>query len=515
MVRVRVFVRFSCLILLGGLILAGSFLFGPWAHQPSAQAADCWKAAITEQWTDLSLAGSVLRVSVEGKVRLPVTIRSLGAFETVGSTGTKPEYGPYVAEFAPLSKGTYYIEPQGLDVVFEVWLDGHNYTRVDFIPKPCAPTPTLTPRPVTPTAAHQSARTATPTSTPRPPTPTQPSSSVLRWQGRIVQHLYKLEGNYWGTIAVRVIGRPAGQEVEIRSNGWSVSGKTGTKPEHGPDACEFGALRTGTYRLTPTGLGTHLDVTLEQGDFVLVEFYQTGGGETNIRWVGSLVENTSGQQPTEYVNSGIAVVVKGKPWHQVEIRSNGWSTTTQTGTKPDYGPDACEFGGLRAGTYTITPRDLGVSVQVTMDGWGWAMVRFDPVAMPAPQPTATSSRPVQPTRSPTPGPTSTPQPSPTAGGPRWQAWVISNSSGEQEGTGVGSVIVVRVLNYGGVPVGITAGGDWSATCITGTKPEYGSDACDFGGLWPGVYYIRPEGADLQLEVEMDGLGVAVVHFAPP
>lgn len=508
-------VRLFCLVLVGLTILAGPLLLSLEEHQAGVQAAGCWRAAITEQWPDLSLAGSVLRVSVEGKVGLPVTVRSQGGFETVGFTGTKPEYGPYVAEFAPLSKGTYFIEPQGLGIVFEVWLDAKHYTRVDFTPKLCVPTPTSTPRPMTATATRKPTATVTATPTPLLPTATHPSPAVPRWQGRIVEHLIQPAGHNWGTIAVRVIGRPAGQEVEIWSGGWSATGKTGTKPEHGPDACEFGALHTGTYRLTPTGLETHLDVTLEQGDFVLVEFYQTGRAGATIRWVASVVENTSGSQPTEYTNSAIAVIVGGKPWHEVEIRSDGWSATTQTGTKPDYGPDACEFGGLRAATYTITPKDLDTSIQVTMDGWGWAMVRFEPVSAPAPSPSPPPAAVASASSSPTPTPSATPTLSATASTAHWQAWVISNSSGAQEGTGIWSVIVVRVINYGGVPVTVTGGGGWSATCITGSKPEHGPDACDFGGLWPGVYHIRPEGADIEVEVEMDGLGTAFVDFAPP
>ncbi|MGD9048732.1 MAG: hypothetical protein PVF77_11825, partial [Anaerolineae bacterium] len=209
--------------------------------------------------------------------------------------------------------------------------------------------------------------------------------------------------------------------------------------------------------------------------------------------------------------------VAGRPWHEVEIRSEGWSTTSQTGHKPEYGPDATEFGALRAGTYTITPKDLGASVAVTVDGWGWAMVRFAEVALPAPKPpaVAVTSVPPQPVATTAPGPTSMPQPSPTAAGAGWQGWVISNTSGQQEGTGIWSVIIVRVLNYPGVPVHITGGGGWTATCTSGTKAEYGPDACEFGGLWPGTYYLQPEGADIRLEIEMDGLGMAEVYFASP
>jgi hypothetical protein len=512
------------LVLAGLTALAGLLFWGMAGRQTSAQAAACWQAAITEQWTDTDLVGSVLRVSVEGKAGLPVWVRSRGGFETYNYTGTKPEYGPYVAEYAPLSRGTYFIEPQGLGIEFEIWLDGKSYTRVDFTPLPCAPTATPTQRPA---AAPTRAPAATPTQraeAPAAPPPTQPPQPVAGWQGRVVEHIRGLEGRYHATIAVRVIGRPAGQEVEIRSNGWSETCKTGTKPEHGPDACEFGALNAGTYRLTPKDLGTALDVTVGLQDFVMVEFYYTGPAP-QTRWVGSVVENTSGEQPTEHVNSAIAVAVAGRPWHEVEIRSNGWTSACTTGYKPEYGPDACEFGALRAGTYTITPKDLGTSVQVTVDGWGWAMVRFEEVAAPAPlptrpsaaaQPTTAPARPAAPTptrETASPGPT--PSPSPTPAGPLWDGWVVSNTSGEQEGTGIWSVIVVRVLNWGDVPVHITGGGGWSATCTTGTKPEYGSDACEFGGLWPGTYYLQPEGADAVVEVEMDGLGIAFVEFAAP
>jgi hypothetical protein len=502
-------------------------LLGLIVRHAAVQASGCWKAEITEQWTNLELAGSVLRVSVEGRGGLPVILRSLGGFETISVTGTKPEYGPSVAEFAPLSRGTYFIEPQGLGIVFEVWLDGQGYTRVDFTPTACAEPAAPEAQPATATSAPPPAATSqpAPTATPVPPAAPPPAAQpqpAASWQGRIAQHLPNPDGSvHWATIAVRVIGRPAGQPVEIYADPWSAVEKTGTKPEHGPDACEFGALNAGTYRLVATDLGASLDVAVERGDFVLVEFYQSGGAAVSSYWVGSVVENTSGSEPTEHANSAIAIIVSGKLWYDVEIQTDGWSSTAQTGYKPEYGPDACEFGGLRAATYTIIPKDLGVSAQVTVDGWGWAMVRFDEVVAHAPQPTAPpASEASQPEAEPTATATTPPdQPSPEASAPaaepRWQGWVASNTSGEQEGTGIWSVVVVRVLNWAGVPVTITGGGGWSATCTTGTKPEYGPDACEFGGLWPGTYYLQPEGADIRVEVEMDGLGTAFVEFAAP
>lgn len=524
MIRGRGFKVFLS-VLIGLVAMIGPWLSGVGVPQSLAQAPACWNAEVTEQWTNLDLAGSVLRVSVEGRGGLPVVLRSLGGFETIGFTGTKPEYGPSVAEFAPLSRGTYFIEPLGLGIVFEVWLDGQGYTRVDFVPVECAETPTpvlqattTTPSPQAPVTSRPAA-TATPVPSISSPSVGQPAQPAPGWHGRIAQRLENREGNvYRATVAVRVIGRPAGQPVQIESGSWIVVEKTGTKPEHGPDACEFGGLNPGDYRLTLVDLDASLDLAVERGDFVLVEFYQIDPGSATTHWVGSVTENTSGSEPTEHANSAIAVIVGGKPWHEVEIQTNGWTTTAQTGYKPEYGPDACEFGGLRAGTYTITPKGLGVSTQVTVDGWGWAMVRFDQVTTPAPRPPAQPVvQPAQPPSQPSQPvvPTPTPLPSPTATGPLWKGWIASNTSGQQEGTGIWSVIIVRVLNWAGVPVTLTGGGGWSATCTTGTKPEYGPDACEFGGLWPGVYYLQPEGADIQIEIEMDGLGVAFVEFAAP
>jgi len=336
----------------------------------TVQAATCWQGAITQQWTDLGLAGSVLRVSVDGQVGLPVKITSEAGYTAVGYTGTKPEYGPYVAEFAPVHMATWSIEPQGLGIVFVLWLDGKSYTRVDFTPSACAPT--ATPHPATPTATRTPSK---PASSPKPPSPTATPS--IQWQGRVAQHSKNPGGGVLAaTIAVRVIGRPAGQQVVIQSGNWSASAVTGTKPQYGGDACEFGGLSAATYRLIPTGLGAYMDITVEAGDFALVEFHPVGNPPPT-HWVGVVVQNTSGSQPTGFVNSAIAVIVAGRPWHDVEIRSGSWSAVGITGTKPEYGPDACEFGGLGASVYTITPSTLGASVSVTMDGRGWALVRFD------------------------------------------------------------------------------------------------------------------------------------------
>ncbi|MFC2029259.1 hypothetical protein ACFLWA_00850 [Chloroflexota bacterium] len=543
MVQIEKRTKWYLLLVAGVLTIAGSLLVIPARRPAEVRAAGCWQGMITRQWPDYSLYGSVLRVSVEGIVGLPVKVFTREGYATLNFTGTKPEYGPFVAEYAPQHRGTYYIEPEGLGTVFEVWLDGKNYTRVDFYPcvsvPPGVPAPTRTPTPVTvpaptslpapthtayppaPTQVATSIPLPVPTRTPYVPAPTQPPP-LAAWQGRIVEHTKNPSGAvYFASIAVKVIDRPPGQEVQIRSNGWSSTATTGTKPEYGPDALEFGGLNPATYLVSPEGLDTAAIVTVERGDFVLIEFYPTGISESAMatamqtHWAGSEVANLSGDEPTGASSSAVAVVVAGQPWHEVEISSNGWSATALTGYKPEYGPDAAEFGALRAGTYTITPKDLGTSIDVTVDGWAWAMVRFDelpgapaqdPLPAPTPLPTP-SARPTQPAAR----AVASVQPGPASETPRWQGRVVSNDGG-QPGTGISSVIIVHTVNFPGVLVTITGGGTWSATCVTGSKPEYGPNACEFGGLWTNTYYVRPEGADEALEVEMDGHGTAVVEF---
>jgi 1A family penicillin-binding protein len=92
-------------------------------------------------------------------------------------------------------------------------------------------------------------------------------------------------------------------------------------------------------------------------------------------WVGSIVRQVSGAG-RGISRAAIAVSVLGKWGLPVEIHSGGWSTTALTGTKPEYGDTACEFGALSAGTYTIIPQGLGASVTVTVDEGGFALVEF-------------------------------------------------------------------------------------------------------------------------------------------
>lgn len=559
--------------------------------------------------------GSILRVSVEGLVGVPITVSAYD-WSTTALSGSKTEYGPYMAEFAPLQPGFYMVSVESLGASLEITADGTNLIVVEFaqvyrvLPTP-TPTPSPSPSPTPqPTWTPTPLVTATPTATPSPT-----SQPVSVWTGSIVRQVSGAgRGISRAAIAVRVVGK-WWLPVEIRSGEWSTTALTGTKPEHGDTACEFGALPAGTYTITPQGLDASAVVTVDEGGFALVEFVQrslpstptpaivptvtptptllpptparsesvaskpsppaawiplpvlpasipshvgppvtraslpglptslhiyTGSSARRVplpslphsipgqarfpstpfsnlptptpsttlrtsptasavistpvpvpsptvttapRWMAQVLRNTGGDV-LGWRASVIAVQVIGLKSLPVELRSGTFSVTAFTGSKPEYGEFACEFGGLSAGTYEVIPQGLGVSQTITVDGGGFALIEF---AYRLP-------------------PTPTPIPPKVT----WVGKVVSNSSG-QGANGISSVVVVRVLGAKGLPVEISSGG-WNAVALTGTKPEYGPFACEFGGIWPGTYTVRPQGLGASVELTMDGRGLAIVEF---
>ncbi len=125
-------------------------------------------------------------------------------------------------------------------------------------------------------------------------------------------------------------------------------------------------------------------------------------------WEGRIVTNTFGTQVTGAFQAIVRVSVEGQKDLPVTIRSHWWSTTGKTGTKPEWGPYALEFSPLKGGYYTIEPEGLGTSVDIFVDGWGWAFVEFkqrmvQTTATPPPTSAPPSGEPT-PQASPTPIP---------------------------------------------------------------------------------------------------------------
>jgi hypothetical protein len=179
---------------------------------------------------------------------------------------------------------------------------------------------------------------------------------------------------------VRVLG-VKDQPVVLRSGPWMARGFTGSKPEYGDFAVEFGGLNQGDFSVELEGPGTMLPIQLQPGGFLLVEFRYdalptpTPTPRAGI-WVGSVTRNTSGDARSG-AWSTIIVKIPGVDGLPVTLDSGGGFTTTcVTGTKPEYGPGACEVGGLWPAKYRITPQGLGPSVDVWLDGAGSATVEF-------------------------------------------------------------------------------------------------------------------------------------------
>jgi len=233
----------------------------------------------------------------------------------------------------------------------------------------------------------RSAQAATPGATRPRPTPTGtstptsiPTPTPARgWVGSVVQDEVR-PGVAVSSVVVRVPGR-GGQPVILRSGGWSTRGLTGTKPEYGADAVEFGGVGAGDFTVELEGLGGVLPIHLRQGAFMLIEFRYdllptaTPTPQRGI-WVGAVTSNTSGPTPASGVSSIIIVKIPGVNNSPVAITTDAFATSCFTGTKPEYGPGACDVGGLWPGTYRVTPQGLGLSVDVWVDGRGTATVEF-------------------------------------------------------------------------------------------------------------------------------------------
>jgi hypothetical protein len=168
-----------------------------------------------------------------------------------------------------------------------------------------------------------------------------------------------------------------------------------------------------------------------------------------------------------------------------------WQATGYTGTKLEYGPDALEFAPLPPIRYTLSVPNLPAHFEFELAPNTVTEIVFEPM-----------------TSSVTPTPTSTATPTST-----WRVRVPVNTTVPGNWF---AVIRVSVEGKAGTPVRITIIDDheepWSATCLTGSKPEYGPYFCEFSPLIPAQYIISPEGLDIMATVEVKRSGVAVVIF---
>jgi hypothetical protein len=90
------------------------------------------------------------------------------------------------------------------------------------------------------------------------------------------------------------------------------------------------------------------------------------------------------QPQTEKVASWVRCAVEGQPGAVVRLVARDptpdqETLTAEAGSRPDYGPDVCELGPVKAGWYRVEVQDIDAAVDLWLDGLASAAVTFVPV----------------------------------------------------------------------------------------------------------------------------------------
>lgn len=101
------------------------------------------------------------------------------------------------------------------------------------------------------------------------------------------------------------------------------------------------------------------------------------------------ITNYALQPATEGTKSWVRCAVEGRPGTVVRLAAQdagpeppAW--TAVAGSRPEWGPDFCELGPVPAGRYTLSVEDLGLAVDLWLDGSGSAAVIFAPTGLGVP-----------------------------------------------------------------------------------------------------------------------------------
>ncbi|MFN8455820.1 MAG: hypothetical protein U0401_14330 [Anaerolineae bacterium] len=505
-----------------------------------------WQGTVTAEKFGIGANFARLLVQVAGRSGQPVRLSTLAQVINTANTGQKPtELGPDVVEFTALTPGTYIIEPLGLNPRFDVTLKGNTETRVEFRPQapptvaptPTPPPPTFTSGPPTatplptntpiPTDTTTPIATPFPSDTPPPPptnTPAPNPTPLAQWLG-IVTERQPLETTL-STLAVKVAGIP-GLPVRLRAVGQNLGSERRCVTGQGsaePDMCQFEDLKSGDYVIAPEGLGLSLPLTIFEKQRVATVFRPDILPPGVFGWQGRLLKNDNQAIATTHLDSTITIRIAGQAGQVAALRSvRGTEQFCEVRPNPLLGGLACEFGGLAPGVYLIEALHTGAGFRLFVDGASTAQVEFSPTTTS----TLTASPPVvgqgalprqpTPTITPTPTeaivlPTFTATPIPTATRTptatpvyAWQGRIIQTQEG------VVGTIAVRAAGLKDHPVVIRSGPWQSPPQLTGTKPELGDYATEFGALATGEYII--DLVDLaQLEVTLQPGQFMLVEF---
>jgi len=331
---------------------------------------------------------------------------------------------------------------------------------------------------------------------------------VTRWLGAIAERT-KTETDA-ATINVRVFGIE-GVPVQLRATGNSVGGERRCVTDQSTaeqNSCTFEDLKPGHYLIAPEGLGLSLPVTLFENEKVAVVFDREVLPPGITGWEARLLKNNNSFQAMLKTEGTITVRMAGRAGQVVALRSaRGTEQFCEVTLNPILGGLACEFGQLAPGVYLVEALHTGAGLRLFVDGAGTAEVEFSPSATyatlalaqsppvvgqgaqpkrPTATVTAVATTPtsivvVQPPPTATATPTVTRTPTPAFA---WQGRIVETQNG------VVGTIAVRAAGLKDYPVIIRSGPWQSQPQLTGTKPELGEYATEFGALAQGEYIIE-------------------------
>ncbi len=255
----------------------------------------------------------MVRCRVTGRPDLPVRLWSAGWSGMSLRTGSKPEFGNDVCEFAPLGASTYKVQPEGIKAVAEVPVDGSRIVWLTFIESATPPASSgAIFGTVTSGGAGRVVRLLLP-----------PGSSPLAQGQCDADGRYRFDKLAAGSYTIQVMESDPAAGVAVQKTGVAVDG-----------------------------------VSAVQADLQLPSSPVVSG-----QW--SVKAEDGGAGP------GFCVVrcqIEGEPNREVRLWTAGWSGMVQrTGSKAEYGPDACEFAPLGSGRYTVEPFGLGESLSIELD----------------------------------------------------------------------------------------------------------------------------------------------------
>ena len=263
----------------------------------------------------------------------------------------------------------------------------------------------------------------------------------------------------FGVVRCQVTGKP---DVALRlwTPGWNgLVQRTGSKLEYGPDACEFSPLGSGSYFIQP------VDGAIDNLPALRASLTLDG---SRVLWI----TYTRPELPVR-TDSVISGHVKGGAGLTLKLTGPAGSQQGPIGKDEAY-----RFSGLGPGIYRLEVGGAGATRDgIVLDGQNQATVDLElPPAVPA---------------------------------VRW-IWRV-----EEAGAGAGSSIIrCRVKDRPGLAVHLWKTGWNGLTQKTGSKAEYGSDACEFAPLGAGTYLLSAEGLDVQAEVKLGTNRLDWVYFEP-